>query len=159
MRGIILAKELSILDSFQESSIRGNVLNLQNLKMNCERMRSQVKKQYKLRTINWDHGNHDEDEDESDQEDVLDEKIIPEATTNGGVVDAMTLETSMTRIDKKKFAHDNRDAFISPTTFYSHIVGTKPPIPEHPLDPAAWVFGPVDRFSKFYHTCVRMDTS
>ncbi len=163
-----VAKQLGIMDSFQELPMGGNVLT--NLKDNCKKKRLQMKKKHKLHSVNWDHENHNEDENESDHEDLedeersmpLDEENSPEATTNGGLVDVMTMETSTSRNDKKRYfgpSHDKRDALISPTTFYSHIVGTEPPIPEHPLDPAAWIFGPIDRFSKFYHTSVRMDTS
>jgi hypothetical protein len=160
-----VAKQLGILDCFQESPIRGNLLT--NLKTHSEKNRSQIKKLHKIRSINWNHDN-DSGDIESDHEDLdeelkvpSDEKIIAEVTTSDGVVDAMTLGTSLT-IDKKgNFApsKDERDAFISPNILYSHISGTRPPIPQYPTDPSAWMFGSVDRYSKFYHISVRMDSS
>jgi len=161
-----VAKQLGIMDSYQESPMRGNLLTTISAHSKTKRLR--IKKSHKVRKTDWDFENHEDNEDESDHEDgkeettiPLDVKVLPEVPTIGGVVDAMTLETSMSLYKKKYFGnfHDDRDALIAPTTFYSHIVGTSPPIPQHPLDPAAWMFGPVDRFSKFYHTSVRMDAS
>ena len=163
-----VAEQLGIMDCSKESPIGGNLLT--NIKDHFKKKRLQIRKLHRIRSVDWKHENNNDDDDdiESDHEDGENEtgmsshdKIIGEVTTNGGVVDAMTMETSMTIDKKSNFGPSNgdRDALISPTTFYSHIAGTSPPVPQLPLDPCAWIFGPVDRYSKFYHTSVRMDSS
>jgi hypothetical protein len=39
---------------------------------------------------------------------------------------------------------------LKPTCPYIHVAGTTPPIPNFPLDAVGIVFGPVDRFAKFF---------
>ena len=162
-----VAMELGLMDCSQESPIRGNLLT--SIKEHSRNKRLQIKKLHRMRPVDWSYENNYDDDSDSGNEDnfgkdaadQIDDKVVGEAITNGGVVDAMTMETSLT-IDQKRIygdSNNDRDALISPTTFYSHIAGTNPPIPQHPFDPSAWIFGPVDRHSKFYHTSVRMDTS
>ena len=160
-----VAKQLGILDYYQDSPMRGNLLT--NFSVNSKTNKSQIKKLHKIRSANWSHdssnNNYNDDDKNLDEEVVLpDREIVPEMATSGAVVDAITLETSLT-VDEKRFFeasnNDARDAFISPNTFYNHIPGTSPPIPQHPMDPSACLFGPVDRYSKFHHGSVRMDSS
>ena len=46
---------------------------------------------------------------------------------------------------------ESLDALVCPTTMFAYLPGMTPPIPLFPLDPITVIFGPVDRYAKFYH--------
>eukprot|EP00536_Pseudo-nitzschia_multiseries_P016387 jgi/Psemu1/328221/estExt_fgenesh1_pg.C_10980001 len=157
-----VARHLGILDCYQDSPIKGNLLS--SIRLHSTNIRSKVKKSHKVRSMDWNHEDIDVQPDHDHDEDSInatDDKAAPEITTSGGVADTMTMESALT-VDKNRAlrpSNDAHDALISPNNLYSHIAGTSPPIPQHPLDPSSCLFGPVDRHSKFYHGSVKMDSS
>ena len=158
-------KKLGILNSYQDSPINGNMLT--KITTHCHNNRSKIKRLHKICSIKkmYNITNNDIDIEQGVTEEesaiVTNDKIVPDATTSGGIADVMTMKSGSTICNKTTptISQNFRDALIAPTSLYSHIAGTSPPIPQCPLDPTSFLFGPVDRHSKFYHVSVKMDSS
>ena len=159
-----VAEQFGLLNCFQKSPLRGNLLT--NIGFHSKKKKSKMKELHKIRSIDWGYQNNNgvdsvEEDLQEEREIPTDDKILPDVTTSDGVVDTITIDTSMTIEKKPDFTSSkiDRDAFVSPNTLFIHIAGTIPPTPQFPLDPTAWLFGPIDRYSKFYHFGVKMDSS
>jgi hypothetical protein len=48
-------------------------------------------------------------------------------------------------------------SLLTPDVLYAHIPCTTPPVPFFPMDPSSTVFGPVDRYARFYHKSFKLD--
>jgi hypothetical protein len=78
-------------------------------------------------------------------------------TSAGGVI--IDLQTGESKSGNKDstldaFSHGpptDGETCIVPSTTFSHIPGTSPPVPQFPLDAVSIVYGPVDRHAKYHH--------
>mmetsp|Transcript_14465 Transcript_14465/g.16579 ORF Transcript_14465/g.16579 Transcript_14465/m.16579 type:complete len:1327 (-) Transcript_14465:148-4128(-) len=154
-----IAKKLGILDSYHDSPINGNMLT--KITTHSKNNRSKIKRLHKICSVKKLCNNTNSDIDTEQGITEEESTIIPDVTTSDGIVDVMTMKSGSTTFNRitPTLSDNSRGALITPTSLYSHIAGTSPPIPQCPLDPTSLMFGPVDHHSRFYHVCVKMDSS
>ncbi|CAJ1969200.1 unnamed protein product [Cylindrotheca closterium] len=78
-------------------------------------------------------------------------KDLIEEKTNGTIANG-TDETLRDQSDNAQTKEVGSFGELLPSSsLFAHIPGTKAPVPEMPLEPAAMLFGPVDKHAKFFH--------
>ena len=150
--------KLGILNSLQDSPIYGNLLT--TIGSHSKKNRSDIKRLHKISSANRVCNSTDSHAEIVD--DIMKDGsiIISDATASVGIVsDAATMKSDPTDSNATVRTQNSREELVDFTTCYSHIAGTVPPIPQFPLDPTSCLFGPIDRYSKFYHAGVKMDYS
>jgi hypothetical protein len=153
------ARLLGLWDYHQESPIADNILT--SIQGSYKAVRSRVKKLFRKSTNIWSYERAIDEDVDMDADTGGNSSVNNEITTSRGVMDGQTQEsTAAATLDGKvlaKLSDESRGALITATCLYLHVEGTKPPVPQLPIDPTNVVFGPVDKFANFYHTNVRMD--
>jgi hypothetical protein len=168
------ARELGLLGQCS-LIMTGRTLKPTNIQNFLKGRRTRVQNKYGHRAIPWTHPKEQEDrkvEEDREDSDIEDTKMDENAqgisgddqgssnrqkdhpstakdkdclTIAGVVVDLQTGD------EPKNINTQGDAALIAPTSTFSHIAGTKPPIPSFPQNMVSVIFGPVDRHAKFYH--------
>ncbi|KAG7352419.1 hypothetical protein IV203_008467 [Nitzschia inconspicua] len=150
------AQQLGLLDSRQESPLADTTIS--SVQTSFKRVRVKTRTSFQKSCVKWSYEN-------SSRQDAYHPDASRtfgiDAPTSGGFFEEVTQASdSAATIDRSvltKLSNDSRGILIKANCLYSHIEGTKPPLPQFPLDPTDILFGPVDKHANFHHASIRME--
>jgi hypothetical protein len=153
------ARQLGLLDSHQASPISNSILT--SVPASYKVVRTKAKKCFQKSSRLWSYENAVDEEADGGEQPEENESFEREPVTSAGIFDICTRGSNGSApvgdSVLAKLSKESRGALINANCLYSHVEGTKPPVPQFPLEPTRILFGPVDKYANFYHSSVKME--
>ena len=173
-----VAKAFDLVDTSSGRTImQGRTLRPQSIQVHFRSKRNKIKTKFSLgeRPITYETLEDTEEAEGDDMEEAEEEVKDDEMETTGAASEDGDREESRDLVSEspdqliaasaprirrtgKRYKHRasvHKEAssrwLVPPTSLFAHVPGTKPPVPNFPLDATGIVFGPVDRHAKYFY--------
>lgn len=162
------AVRLGLVTCEHDIPVAGNMLS--RIKSTSTTNRTKVSRQYRKAPHAWTHNSTSIMDAEDTVDDIddhgngsselfLGDGLLDVVSSRGvrGSILKLSTDDPTEKVRRAYRGEEMPDSLLTPNGLYAHIPCTTPPAPNFPLDPPCTVFGPIDRYARYYHKSVRVD--